>query len=98
MSIPISQFIPPHSFPSWCPYIWSLHLCPYFCSTNKTIYTIFLDSTYVLIYGKRKHGDAQLLSKLKTFWVLHLSSQVLHKVGLQWGKEVLISVAVNFKI
>ena len=40
----------------------------------------------------------QLLSKLKPFWVLHLSSQVLHKVGLQGGKEVWIAVEVHFKI
>ena len=35
MSIPISQFItppPPHpTFPPWCPYVCSLHLCLYFC-------------------------------------------------------------------
>ena len=40
MSIPISQFIPPPpppppppAFPTWCPYVCSLHLCLYFlCS------------------------------------------------------------------
>ena len=31
VSIPISQFLPPHPFPPWYPYICSLHLC-----TNQT--------------------------------------------------------------
>ena len=52
MSIPISQFIttpPPHpaTFPPWCPYVCSLHLCLYFCPANRFICTIFLDSTYM---------------------------------------------------
>ena len=42
MSIPISQFIPPH-IPPQCPYVSSLHLCLYFYFANKIIYTIFLD-------------------------------------------------------
>ena len=51
MSIPISQFIPPpDSFPPRCPYICLLHLCLYFCPVNPFICTIFLGSTYALIY------------------------------------------------
>ena len=52
MSIPISQFIPHHCpppsplSPPWCPYVCSLHLCPYFCPANRFICTIFLGSTY----------------------------------------------------
>ena len=38
MSIPISQFIPPPPpSPSWCPYIYSLHLCLYFCHLQATL-------------------------------------------------------------
>ena len=48
MSTPISQCIPPF-FPPWYPYICSLYLCLYFCFANKTIYTTFLDSTYILV-------------------------------------------------
>ena len=33
--------------PPWCPYICSLCFCPYLCFTNRFIYTIFLDSTYM---------------------------------------------------
>ena len=48
------QFQSPNSSHSslspWYPYFWSLHLCLYFHHSNKIIYTIFLDSTYVLIY------------------------------------------------
>ena len=56
MSIPISQFItppphPPTTFPPWCPYVCSLHLCLYFCLANQFICIVFLDSTYELIYG-----------------------------------------------
>ena len=48
MSIPISQFIPPPPLsPPWCPYVWSLHLCLYFCPANQFICTIFLGSTYM---------------------------------------------------
>ena len=47
ISIPISQFIPPLPFPRWCPHIYSLHLCLYFCFANRFICTIFLDSTYM---------------------------------------------------
>ena len=33
---------PPHStFPPWCPNIYSLHLCLYFCFASKSSYTIF---------------------------------------------------------
>ena len=49
MSIPISQFIPPFLL-SWYPYICSLCLCFYSCFA-KIICTVFLDSTYVLIYN-----------------------------------------------
>ena len=34
-------------FPSSCPHILSLHLHLCSCPTNKIIYTIFLDSTYI---------------------------------------------------
>ena len=50
MSVPISQFITsptPATFPAWCPYICSLHLCLYFCPANRFICTIFLASTYM---------------------------------------------------
>ena len=47
VSAPVSQFLPPSFFPPWCPYIYSLLLCLYFCFANKIIYTIFLDSTYL---------------------------------------------------
>ena len=39
MLIPISQSIPP--LPPWYPYVYSLHLCLYFCFADKFIYTIF---------------------------------------------------------
>ena len=38
------------SFPTQCPYTCSPHLCLHFCFANRFIYTIFLDSTYMLIY------------------------------------------------
>ena len=50
MSILISQFItppPPATFPPWCPYVCSLHLCLYFCPANQFMCTIFLGSTYM---------------------------------------------------
>ena len=50
MSIPISQFIPPPTrpaFPPWYPFVYSLHLCLYFCLENGFICIIFLDSTYM---------------------------------------------------
>ena len=52
MSIPIAQFITPHpqhpaTFPIWCPYVCSLHLCLNFCLANWFICTIFLGSTYM---------------------------------------------------
>ena len=37
----------PATFPPWCPYICSLHLCLYFCPANRFICTIFLGSTYM---------------------------------------------------
>ena len=36
--------------PSWCPYVCSLHLYLCFCFANKIIYTVFLDSTYLLTF------------------------------------------------
>ena len=50
VSIPVSQFLLPHPFPSWYPYICSLHWCLYFCFAAKITYTIFLDSTYMRYY------------------------------------------------
>ena len=51
VSIPVSQFLPPHSFPPWYPYICSVCLCLYFCFANKMIYTIFSRfHTYALSY------------------------------------------------
>ena len=50
MSIPISQCIPPPplpTFPPWCLYRCSLHLCLYFCLANRFTSTIFLHSTYM---------------------------------------------------
>ena len=38
--------IHPTNLPPWYPYVSSLHLCLYFCFTNKFIYTIFLDYSY----------------------------------------------------
>ena len=49
MSIPTFQFIPPSSSP-WYPYVYSLCLCLYFCFANKFIWTIFLESTYIIQY------------------------------------------------
>ena len=37
----VSQFIPP-AFPSWYPYVCSLHLRFYFCFANKFIYVLLL--------------------------------------------------------
>ena len=42
MSILISQFIPPPPHSPWYLYVSSLHLCLYFCFSNKIIYAIFL--------------------------------------------------------
>ena len=39
------------SFPTQCPYTCSPHLCLHFCFADRFIYTVFLDSTYVLIYS-----------------------------------------------
>ena len=50
MSMPVSQFLPPHPFPAWYPYICSLCMCLYFCSAYEIIYIIFLDSTYMHYY------------------------------------------------
>ena len=36
---------PPTTFPHWCPYVCSLHLCLYFCLANWFICTIFVGST-----------------------------------------------------
>ena len=38
VSIPASQFLPPHSFPPWYTYICSLHLCLY-----VSIYALCID-------------------------------------------------------
>ena len=37
----------PATFPPWCPYVCSLHLCLYFYPANQFICTIFLGSTYM---------------------------------------------------
>ena len=50
VSTPVSQFLPPHPFPPWHPYICSLRLCLYFCFATKIISTIFLDSTVSPLY------------------------------------------------
>ena len=47
VAIPVSQCLPPAPLLPWYPYVWSLHLCLYFCFANKIICTIFLDSTYM---------------------------------------------------
>ena len=36
--------------PFWYPYVCCLHLCLYFCFANRFIFTIFIDSTYILWY------------------------------------------------
>ena len=41
---------PPTTFPPWCPYVCSLHLCLNFCPANRFICTIFLGSTYMREY------------------------------------------------
>ena len=43
MSVPISQFIPtpPPPLASWHSFIYSLHLCLYFCFANRFICSIF---------------------------------------------------------
>ena len=49
-SIYVNSHLPVHpiaAFPPWCPYIWSLHLCLYFCFANKIIQCICLDFTYM---------------------------------------------------
>ena len=46
VSIPLSQFLPPHPFPPWYPYIRFLCLCLYFCFADKFICILFLDSIY----------------------------------------------------
>ena len=38
---------PPSTFSPQCPYIWSLHLCLYFCLANRFICTIFVDSIHM---------------------------------------------------
>ena len=48
-SIPNLSQLP---LPSCCPYICSLHLCLYFCFANKTIYTTFLDFTYISVQSQ----------------------------------------------
>ena len=35
------------SFPPWCPYMHSLHLCLYFCFADRFIGTIFLTCSTV---------------------------------------------------
>ena len=45
MSIPVSQFIPRPSFPSWHPHVCSLRLCLCVCFGSKIISTIYLNST-----------------------------------------------------
>ena len=37
VSIPVSQFLPPHSFPPWYPYICSLCLCLYALQIRSSI-------------------------------------------------------------
>ena len=37
----------PTTFPPWCPYVCSLHLCLSFCPANRFICTTFLGSTYM---------------------------------------------------
>ena len=46
-SIPVSQFIPPTTFPL-DQYVCFLHLHLYFCFANKIIYAIFVDSIYMI--------------------------------------------------
>ena len=48
MSIPISQFIPSHLSP-WCSCLFFTSVVS-FCSENRVISTIFLDSTYMCEY------------------------------------------------
>ena len=50
VSIPVSQFLSPHPFPPWYPYICSLCLFLYFCFATKIIWIIFLDSRYMRYY------------------------------------------------
>ena len=50
MSVPISQFILP-TYPLWCLYVCSLHLCLYLYFANWFICTIFLDCTYMYVYS-----------------------------------------------
>jgi len=48
----VNPNLPIHStftFSPWYPYVWSLHLCFYFCFANKFICIIFLDSIFVFI-------------------------------------------------
>ena len=47
VSVPISQFIPPSTFPTWCSYMSSLCLCLYSCLAKRFISIIFLESTYI---------------------------------------------------
>ena len=65
MSIPISQFITPPpapaTFPPWCPYVCSLHLCLNFCPANRFICTIFLGSTYNIVLLKNRIAMRQQL-------------------------------------
>ena len=35
------------TFPHWYPYVYSLHLCLYYCFANKIIHAIFLDFTFM---------------------------------------------------
>ena len=41
---------PTTTFPLWCPYVCSLHLCHNLCPANRFICTIFLSSTYMREY------------------------------------------------
>ena len=50
MSMPVSQFFPPHPSP-WYPYICSLCLCLYFCFANKAIIPFSRFHIHDLIYG-----------------------------------------------
>ena len=46
---PLNSSKPP--LPPWCPHVWPLHLCIYFCFANRFICTILLNSTsYTFIY------------------------------------------------
>ena len=82
VSIPVSQFVPPHPFPPWYPYICSLCLCLYFFFFNINLFYFiyfWLHWVFVAVRGlspvaaSRGHSSLRCMG-FSLWWLLLLRS------------------------